>query len=324
MALSNQLDQGDGARALRVLVLGGTGFLGRHVTRRFDELGHTIWVVVRDRGNSADVFGAHARATVVEKDLSQHDALATVFSDIRPDLTINCVGYGIDRGEVDELVAERLNAWLPRQLVEVASRSINSAQSAPVVVHLASDFERRVPDSTYGRTKALGSEGFAAASRQRGVPGVIARLFTIYGPGEHAGRLLPSLLQMIVSDETLDLTDGRQLRDFTYVADIATGVARLAGANFEPGETVDLGTGQTISVRDFALEAALALGIDAARLRFGALSRRDEDTRGVPLPADLARLRELTGWRPTTTIAAGVTQTARQLAHPGLSRAEAS
>jgi nucleoside-diphosphate-sugar epimerase len=307
-----------------VLVLGGTGFVGRHVTSGFGELGHAVWAVVRDRGAASDLFGAPSQVTVIERDLTEHDALADVFKDVTPDLAINCVGYGIDRGEVDEEAAERLNAWLPRRLVEVASQATSSRQNHPVLIHLASDFERRVPERIYGRTKALGSAGFAAACCQLGVRGVIARLFTLYGPGEHSGRLLPSLLQMALGDDTLDLTDGGQLRDFTYVEDVATGVVRLAGADFEIGETVDLGTGENTSVREFASQAALALGIDATRLRFGALSRRDEDTASVARPADVRRMRELTGWRPATTIAAGVTQTARQLAQPGLSRAEAS
>ena len=78
---------------------------------------------------------------------------------------------------------------------------------------------------------------------------VTARLFTVYGPGEHCGRLLPSLIEAARAEKPLELTAGTQLRDLTYVEDVAEGLLRLGLAQAEPGSVVNLATGHLTMVR---------------------------------------------------------------------------
>ncbi|MGD9645535.1 MAG: NAD-dependent epimerase/dehydratase family protein [Pirellulales bacterium] len=312
MSQPDQLDHCGSVAPTRWLVLGGAGFVGRQVVATLARYGHRVWTSVRPGQQHAFVGRDRVDDQVLEADLADEGALSTVFSEVRPDITLNCVGYGIQRGQCDEQLAERMNGWLPPRLIEIiGARAVGVS---PVVVHLASEFERRAPLSLYGRTKAQGTVQFVAACRTGNVRGVVARIFTLYGPYEQPGRLLPSLCELTRREGELNLTAGAQVRDFTYVEDVAAGIIRLAESRFASGEIIDLGTGRNTSVRDFSLAAAQELGIDPTRLRFGALPQRDEDLIEVaPRPADVTRLRELTGWQPTTTIRDGVRQTARQL-----------
>ncbi|MBX9790425.1 MAG: NAD-dependent epimerase/dehydratase [Pirellulales bacterium] len=314
------LDCSGSVSPTRWLVLGGTGFIGRQVASQLCAQGQTIWVVARNR----DVLAVQPQTHLIDLDLLHGKNLPQVLGDVQADVVINCVGYGIDRGESDERTAEQINAWLPRHLVECVRSTSTQPQRPCVLVHLASEFERRQPGGVYGRTKRLGTENYVTACRQLGVCGVAVRLFTVYGPGEHAGRLLPSLLQHALDDELIKLTDGQQLRDFTFVEDVATGILRLAKSNFAPGEIVELGTGENTSVREFALQAARTLGIEPVRLQFGALPRRAEDIEGTFSPADTTRLDELTAWRPATTIVEGVTRTMLRRSPRGARPAETS
>ena len=121
-----------------------------------------------------------------------------------------------------------------------------------------------------------------------------ARLFTVYGPGEHRGRLLPSLLETARQPGKLALTAGGQRRDFTYVEDVAAGLLRLGVSSAEPGEVVNLATGRLTTVREFSLTAAKVCRIPAERLEFGRLSTRPEEMEHTGVSLD--RLKRLTDW----------------------------
>jgi nucleoside-diphosphate-sugar epimerase len=156
------------------------------------------------------------------------------------------------------------------------------------------------------------------------LPALTARLFTVYGPGEQEGRLLPSIVRAVRTGEALDMTDGRQRMDFTWVGDVADGLLRLgvvpatADGRTGPdpvsdprhGMAVNLASGRLLSVREFATMAVEALDGDESLLRFGALPRRSETLEYEPV--DNARLHALTGWAPATTVTEGIRSMIRE------------
>jgi nucleoside-diphosphate-sugar epimerase len=134
-----------------------------------------------------------------------------------------------------------------------------------------------------------------------------ARLFTVYGPGEHPSRLLPSLLAAAGTGQPLRLTSGEQQRDFTYVQDVAHALLGLGLATTSPGAIVNVATGRLSSVRHFAEIAAAAAGLPANLLLFGALPTRPEEMYHGQVPVD--RCRQLLGWVPGTSLAEGIRMT---------------
>jgi nucleoside-diphosphate-sugar epimerase len=136
----------------------------------------------------------------------------------------------------------------------------------------------------------------------------VARLFTVYGPREHPGRLLPTLLRAARGDGPILLTAGAQRRDFTWVGDVVEGMLRLGVTREREPSVVNLATGELTSVREFVERAARVLGIAPERLHFGAQPTRAEEM--VHDAVAIERLVARTAWRPATTIEAGVGLTA--------------
>ncbi len=124
-----------------------------------------------------------------------------------------------------------------------------------------------LPTTLYGRTKLQGTRVLAEGGPALGLRAITARLFTVYGPGEHPGRLLPALLQAARTGRPLELSAGTQCRDFTYIEDVAEGMLRL-GRSAGDNTIVNLATGRLTSVRTFAETAAGILGIACSNLRF--------------------------------------------------------
>jgi nucleoside-diphosphate-sugar epimerase len=140
-------------------------------------------------------------------------------------------------------------------------------------------------------------------------------LFAVYGPGEAPARLLPTLIAAGAGESEIELTEGLHRRDFTYVADAAEGLLRLGLSGAEPGSVINIATGSLTSIREFVEIAAKAIGIDAARLAFGALPTRPDEmfNEGV----SVAKCRTLLNWIPATTIAEGIRKTLGQRGERG-------
>lgn len=313
-----------GYSGARALVLGASGFLGRWVARELAARGAVTLMCARD-AQAVERLRSRWRLAgeVLEVDLSRPGEIRRLLERARPQVVFNLAGYGVDRAEREEGLSQTLNARLPGELAEAVAAFRDVSWSGLALVHagsaleygaldthLGEDEEER-PTTLYGRTKLAGARALLAQARASGVRAVVARLFTVYGPGEHAGRLLPSLLAAAESGASLPLSEGSQQRDFTYVEDAIEGLLRLGRATepaFPAPAVVNLATGRLTSVREFSLQAAQVLGIDPGRLEFGALPARGDDMHHRAV--SVARLRAALSWVPPTTVAEGVRRAA--------------
>jgi nucleoside-diphosphate-sugar epimerase len=305
---------------VRALVLGSTGFIGRWVARALDRAGAEVVLHGRDAGRLAEVaLSCESGAPEVACDVLGPAAVDPILRAYAPDIVFNLTGYGVDRAERDETMASAVNHQFVRSLALAIARSPATPWSGARLVHAGSALEYGLTDGTlvedtpanpttmYGRTKLAGTRAIQEICAASELRAVTARLFTVYGAGEHPGRLLPSILEVVGTDRPVPLTAGLQRRDFTYVEDVAEGLLRLGAVGHLAGEVVNLATGQVVTVREFAERAARALGIPPERLRFGAVPARDDEMPHVAV--GIERLRQLTGWVPTTSIESGVLRT---------------
>jgi nucleoside-diphosphate-sugar epimerase len=256
---------------------------------------------------------------IVEFDLTRLPELTELILELRPDITFNLAGFGVDRKERDPELAAQVNELAVGHLCEAAHGVTASGWAGSSLVHVGSALEYGgargnlledtpgTPTTLYGKTKLAGTRAVSSFCRRTGFKAVTARLFTVYGPGEHLGRLLPSLVAAAESREPLPLTEGLQRRDFTYVEDVADRLLRLGVAEPQLGSVVNLATGRLTTVREFTEIAVRVLGIGPTRLRFGALPTRSEEMSHEPVNTE--RLRILTEWSPQTTIENGIRRT---------------
>ncbi len=304
-------------RGVPALVLGGAGFIGAWTVRALLAREAAVTVTARDAARAMAVLGAVGREVrVIITDLGRPGAASQLIDAARPVVVFNLAGYGVDRSERSPDLMAGLNARLVGELCERLAAEPDSGWGGLRLVHAGSAAEygrldvpiREAgavdPTTDYGRTKLQGTRFVEACCATSGLPAVVARLFTVYGPGEHSGRLLPALMQTAQTGSRLGLTSGGQRRNFTYVEDVAEGLVRLGRCNPGAGQIVNLATDRSSSVREFAETAAAVLGFDAALLDFGALRDRDDEMWHGNV--DVTRLRNLTAWVPSTTIADGI------------------
>lgn len=142
------------------------------------------------------------------------------------------------------------------------------------------------PTLSYPASKAAASIAFTAFAAETGAQLSIHRIFQVYGEGETASRLWPSLRQAAQSGADLPLTPGEQVRDFIAVGEVAAKLlSACADVSVEPGvaKVENLGTGRPQTIRQFAETWWNHWGAKG-RLLFGATPyRAGEVMRYVPL-----------------------------------------
>lgn len=303
----------------RPLVLGASGFIGHWVARALRSQGAQVMCAVRTV-EAAQALARDAIGTViVRRDLGDLESVSDWIPALRPTMVFNLAGYGVDRSERDEATAELLNHRFVERLAQVVAAIPHDDWAGVRLVHVGTALEYGTtggvldesspcdPTTLYGRTKLAGTLAVQAVSRATGLEACVARLFTVFGPGEHPGRLLPTLMAAASGDGAIPLSAGTQARDFAYVEDVAEGLLRLAVSDVGAGEIVNLATGVMHPVRAFVEAASDVLRIPRDRLDFGAVPTMAEEMSQTGVSIDL--LRRLTGWSPDDDIAGSVART---------------
>jgi UDP-glucose 4-epimerase len=308
-------------RGATVVVFGAAGFIGRWVARRLVDAGARVVLVVRDAPRAEPLFACMGVTGQLETcDVTNAQDVRALLQRAQPAVAFNLAGYGVDPRERSPSDAYRVNVAMVEAMCDGMAAVPNQAWSGQRVVHVGSALEYGAargnlredtppgPTTVYGRSKLAGTRALAERCRRHRLAGVTARLFTVYGPGELEGRLLPTLLAGGSHERVLEFTAGTQRRDFVYVEDVAEGLLRLGLAAPQYGTVCNLATGRLTSVREFIEVAAGVAGLDPSRLRFGVLPTRPEEMSHDPV--DVSLLDTLTGWRPMTAVADGIRRTA--------------
>ncbi len=310
----------DAYRGRRVLLTGATGFVGRWLAKILTRADVELWLTARSRTSVAALSPSYEiGGNWLIVDLAEPGAFRQLCEKIKPEVVFNAVVHGVDPSERDEAQSLALNVRLVEEIGDTLAGSGSSDWRGVRVVHIGSAAEygsvdgpltesaATHPVNLYGRSKLQGACALAAIRRRSGLRAITARLFTVYGPGEHAARLLPSLLAAAQSGARLPLTHGHQQRDFTYVEEVAEALFCLGALTGPVPDVVNVATGKLTSVRTFVECAARVFELSPDQLEFGALPyRRDENKQG---PADTRLLRGLVGWVPACSIEEGLRRT---------------
>jgi dTDP-L-rhamnose 4-epimerase len=130
------------------------------------------------------------------------------------------------------------------------------------------------------------------------------RVFYLYGPHEQPARLVPAIARSLLAGDPTPTSDGRQLRDFIHVADVAGAFVALLESDVEG--PVNIATGDAVEVREVIETIAAHTGREDL-LRWGAIPRAASDPDAIV--ADATRLREEVGFAAEIALADGLRET---------------
>ncbi|GAA0983370.1 hypothetical protein GCM10009555_055000 [Acrocarpospora macrocephala] len=260
---------------MRVLLVGASGFVGRHVRERLGG----VEVAAPSRSDLDLVETPHAQ-------------IRRILEDLRPTAVVNCAG--VVHGSPERLVAGNVVgvARLARAVGEVVpeARVVHVGSAAEYGAHdvpVGEGAECR-PLGEYGLTKLAGTRLVAGVVRN----GVVLRLFNPVGPGAPLGSLTGRLVAGMRAGGELRLGVTSDVRDFVDVRDVAEAIVAAALAPGVLPPVLNVGTGRAVAVRDL-----VELMIEVASWR-GRVVSASEGSSALPWScADVTAIGAVLGWK---------------------------
>jgi dolichol-phosphate mannosyltransferase len=308
----------------RVIVTGCTGFIGTNLARRLLHGGHEIHLLVRP-GYS------HWRIQDIRKDMHLHEielrdpeALKGIVSSIRPDWVFHLAASGAYSWQTDLTAMVQTNLLGTINLVEACMEAgfdtfINTGSSSEYGFKKSAPTEQEwlEPNSHYAVTKASASLFCRYTAQSRNARIYTLRLYSVYGPYEEPGRLMPTLIRLGLKGELPPLVDPETARDYVYVEDVVEAYLLAATkSDQETGAIYNIGSGVQTSLREVVRVGRQVFNI-VEEPDWGTMPQRIWDTN--TWVADTQKSFNELGWQPRHTFQQGFRKMVQWYSeHPGL------
>ena len=302
--------------ARRILVTGGAGFIGSHLSRRLIDLGHEVLVV--------DNFYSSSRSNIADLmieprfELLRHDITFPLYVEIDQIYHLACpaspIFYQRDpvqttktsvHGSINMLgLAKRTKA---RILLASTSEVYGDPQIHPQSESYWGHVNPIGPRSCYDEGKRCAETLFFDYRRQHDMPIKVARIFNTYGPAMRPddGRVVSTFIMQALRGEPLTVFgDGSQTRSFCYVDDVVEGLILLMNTPHEVTGPINLGNPDELTLLELATKVVDLVG-GPGRVEHRPLPE-DDPMRRRP---DITLGELVLGWKPTVDLDQGLGRT---------------
>jgi nucleoside-diphosphate-sugar epimerase len=269
-----------------VLITGGTGFIGTHLTSALAAF-HSVRTVGSADGDIAEpqTWAAFPAADVVIH-LAARSFVPESWEQAAEYTRVNLIG-----------TMQALDYCRRRKarLIFASSYLYGNPQALPI------------PESAplhalnpYAQSKLMAEQACRFYADNFGVQVLVLRPFNIYGHGQHPDFLVPSIVRQVLESDEVLVKDLLPRRDYVYVADFVAAVAAALRADWS-FETVNIGSGVSHSVAELIETVMMAAG-KTLPIRSESIRRQNEI---MDVRADISRASHLLGWAPEWTLAQG-------------------
>jgi UDP-glucuronate 4-epimerase len=319
-----------------VLLTGGAGFIGSHVSEALLRRGLQLSVVdslddfyspAAKRANLAEVRKV-GNFSFNELDLCDFDALRQAMSKLRPDTIIHLAARAGVRPSIENpQLYERVNVGGTVNLLELArqlgvKRFIFGSSSSVYGITNRVPFEEDDPClrpiSPYAATKLAGEFFCHTYAHLYGLSTVCLRFFTVYGPRQRPDLAIRKFTALMEAGKPIPVFgDGSMGRDYTFVDDTVAGVLAALDYQFPPGgapfDIFNLGNSHPVSLNELIETLERVTGRVAVR------DRRPLQPGDVPITwANTDKAARILGYRPANSLAEGLEKFVRWLRHEQL------
>jgi dTDP-glucose 4,6-dehydratase len=302
---------------LRVLITGGAGFLGSHLSDRFLAEGHTV--IAMDNLITGNVRNIAHLAGNQNFSFIHHDVTNYIYLDgevdailhfASPASPIDYLKYPIQTLKVGAMGTHNALGLAKAKGSRFFLASTSEIYGDPLVHPQHEEYVGNVdaigPRGVYDEAKRYAEAITMAYHRTHGVDTRIVRIFNTYGPRMRLedGRVVPNFIAQSLRGEPLTVYgDGSQTRSFQYVQDLIEGIYRLLMSDYN--EPVNIGNPYEMTIREFADVVNEITG------NAGGIVFQDQRIKGDPQTRqpDITRAKTILNWEPQVDLREGLRRT---------------
>ena len=303
---------------MKVLITGGAGFIGSHLTRRLLDRGDQVTILDNlTTGNFTNIdafigsphfsfaIDSLDNALVIDRLASQADAIVHLAAAVGVQLVVERPTETI---ETNVLGTHAVLAAARRYRCRTLIASTSEVYGKGVRIPFNEEDDLLLGPSSrsrwsYAASKLLDEFLGLAAHREHGLPVTIVRFFNTVGPGQTGryGMVVPRLVRQALRGEEITVYgDGEQSRGFFHVADTVRAlIALLDQPENTSGEIYNIGSSEEVTINQLA-HAVMTRTDTTSRLKYVAYSDAyapgfEDMRRRVP---DTTKIFQTVGWRP--------------------------
>lgn len=299
----------------RVLITGGTGFVGANLVRRLLADGHEVHLLVRAEHQPWRIEEIRADIALHPVALTDAEAVERLLLTVKPQRVFHLAVHGAYSWQTDAQQIIETNITGTVNLLQAAVKAgvesfVNTGSSSEYgFKDFAPPEDTFVePNSAYAVAKVAGTHFCRLFAKQHDMHIPTLRLYSVYGPYEEPNRLIPKLITHGLAGGFPPLANPDIARDYVHVDDVVDAyfLAAEPGKTSEAGPVYNVGTGVQTSLADAVAVAKTVLAI-AEEPEWGSMDNRGWDT--TVWVANPEKIKRELGWQPRFDFERGFAET---------------
>jgi len=294
-----------------VVVTGGAGFIGSHLTDVLVNLGANVSAVdVFSKVGTANVDHLKDRIKLVDLDITNENELSKIDGGV--DYVFHLAAYAVPNlCDKNPDVAFKINVQGTFNMMRFAVKKDVQKFVFPSSALLYGRYPQYLPidekhpiefsSNIYNATKKIGEDLCLHFHEKHNLPVIFFRLFNAFGPRQATDYFIPTVINQAVKSKVIELWNEKPTRDFTYVLDTVDAFVKAAESKFIGGP-INIGSGREVRTGDIARQIADSFG---AEIKF----LNKEVSGSMRLQCDNSRARETIGWKPSISFEEGLDRT---------------
>ena len=292
----------------KLLVIGGTGFLGSHVCREAIKKNYRVISVSTKKTK----FNLIKKVKYIKCDISNSTTIKRKLN-FEVDYIINFGGY-VDHSDKNKTYQSHFKGCKNlidfyqkkkiKKFIQIGSSLEYGKTKSP---HKEKTMTKKVIllKSIYAKSKLLSTNYCMNAFKKNFFPVIVLRPYLVYGPGQKIDRLIPFIISKSLTNKTFPCSSGVQLRNFLFVEDFVKAIFKTLTKKNVNGEIINIGSNNNLKVKKVIL--MIKNYLNSGKPMFGKIKlRKDESIKYYP---SIKKAKNLINWKPLIQFEKGLIQT---------------
>jgi len=288
-----------------ILIVGGTGFIGYHLAKKFLKKGWKVTSISTKRPKKLRYL---PKVKYILCDITNKNTLKRSIQKSF-NYVVNLGGY-VDHSNKKKIfeshyigcrnLTEIFLKKMPKAFIQMGSSVEYGNLQSP-----QKENGKCNPKSLYGRAKLLASNHLINLYKKKKFPSTILRLYLAYGPKQDLNRFLPIIISGCKKNKKFPCSRGNQLRDFVHVNDVVDVIIKSLASENARGQIINIGSGKPKKLKNI-IEHVCKIS-NGGYPQFGKIKlRKDEILRIYP---SIKKAENLINWKPRMSFEKGIKDT---------------